>query len=98
VARDNRRNRLQSEDLPQARDVTANVVIGNCGATTSCPAAWRRRITAAQLDPSAQAPCTKTTPMPHTSRGPEPRGTRPPIVAAGRCQRGNRDDAHANTR
>src|ERR1700738_4434029 len=40
---------------------SASVVSGFCTAVTCKPAAWRREITSAQLEPSAHAPCTSTT-------------------------------------
>jgi hypothetical protein len=39
---------------------SASLVIGNWGAVTLYPSACRRSVTALQLDPSAQAPCTRT--------------------------------------
>src|SRR5258706_1516221 len=40
---------------------SASEVSGFCTAVTFTPAAWRRGITSAQLEPSAHAPCTSTT-------------------------------------
>src|SRR2546423_15469939 len=40
---------------------SASVVSGFCTAVTCKPAAWRREMTSAQLEPSAHAPCTSTT-------------------------------------
>src|SRR5258706_12976862 len=40
---------------------SASDVSGFCTAVTCRPAAWRRKITSLQLEPSAHAPCTSTT-------------------------------------
>src|SRR5882724_1976484 len=40
---------------------SASEVSGFCTAVTCKPVAWSRAITAAQLEPSAHAPCTRTT-------------------------------------
>jgi hypothetical protein len=61
VTGDDDRSALAVKDPAQAGDVVAREVSGNCGAVTVNPAACSGSITAAQLEPSAQAPWTSTT-------------------------------------
>src|SRR5713226_6704158 len=63
---------------------SASEVSGNCGARTWKPSAWRRSMTPLQLDPSAQAPWTRTTfGRPFTS-------TTPSVELWGQCAQARR--------